>query len=254
MGIIAFSTKKNCITWFGVCERYRRRGVGSSLLTCAINQLDHDKEIKVPTFRDTHTHAQAARGIYAKFGFTVTDNNFFQDNQPRCLMTITPGTLGPKKASFHHNYQRYQNRKKPEYCPVCNNMEGPADIVLIHEFEHSWLEASIKAQGRLWGKCLLLSKKHCVELCEMPKADLDNSMADVQVAAGALKKVTMAERIIYELYGNSMPHMHMHLFPRYIDDDFPGSPIGYSRIEPSPYSGTKEFDDFLKRMRDEIGK
>lgn len=31
MGIIAFSKSKNCISWFGVFEKYRRRGIGTRL-------------------------------------------------------------------------------------------------------------------------------------------------------------------------------------------------------------------------------
>ena len=88
----------------------------------------------------------------------------------------------------------------------------------------------------------------------MPKSDMVNFMSDVQIAAKALKTVTKAERINYELHGNSMPHMHMHLFPRYIDDSFPGLSIDYHKIEPSPYSDEKEFEYFIEQMRQVLKK
>lgn len=47
-----------------------------------------------------------------------------------------------------------------------------------------------------------------------------------------------------------MPHLHVHLFPRYIDDDFPSAPIDYHVIEPSPYESEEEFLWFVNSMRD----
>ena len=87
----------------------------------------------------------------------------------------------------------------------------------------------------------------------MSRQDLLDFMADLQIASKALKKVTGAVKINYELRGNTMPHLHMHLFPRYIDDPFPSAPIEYRISEPSPYSDEKEFNLFVHSMRNEIG-
>jgi len=38
-------------------------------------------------------------------------------------------------------------------------------------------------------------------------------MKDVQTSARALKHVTRAVKINYEIHGNTVPHLHMHLFP-----------------------------------------
>ena len=65
----------------------------------------------------------------------------------------------------------------------------------------------------------------------MSKEDMANFMEDVQRVARALHKVTGAVKINYEIHGNSMPHLHVHLFPRYIDDDFPSAPITGSEIK-----------------------
>ncbi len=42
--------------------------------------------------------------------------------------------------------------------------------------------------------------------------------------------------------------------PRYLDDSFPGLSIDYHKIEPSPYSDEKEFENFIKQMRHIIKK
>ena len=76
-GIIGFSRKFNRITWFGVFEKYRSKGIGSKLLESALNELDKTKEITVETYRENFIPGQPARKIYKKFGFKETDINLF---------------------------------------------------------------------------------------------------------------------------------------------------------------------------------
>ncbi len=77
-------------------------------------------------------------------------------------------------------------------------------------------------------------------------------MTDVQKASKALKKVTGAVKINYEIHGNSMPHLHVHLFPRYIDDDYHGAPIEYKLVEPCVYRSEQEFLNFIESMKKEL--
>ncbi len=76
-------------------------------------------------------------------------------------------------------------------------------------------------------------------------------MKEVQAAARALKEVTGAFKINYEVHGNTVPHFHLHLFPRYVDDPFAGAPINTSRVEPPVYPDG-EFDIFVGRMREKL--
>ena len=62
---------------------------------------------------------------------------------------------------------------------------------------------------------------------------------------------TGAFRINYELHGNTVPHLHLNLFPRYVDDPFAGKPIDYGRIEPSVYE-RDEFNVFVQQMQDRL--
>jgi len=50
-GFIGFSRHFNRITWFGVLEKHRNKGIGSKLLETALNELDKTKEITVETYR-----------------------------------------------------------------------------------------------------------------------------------------------------------------------------------------------------------
>ncbi len=250
LGIIGFSRSHNRIGWLGVFEKSRRRGVGQKLLQCALNQLDWTKEIAVVTFQEGSEAGLPARLLYEKFGFEDVDNTLMDGfNNPRCKMVLGPSNK-KKAGSFHHRYAEYAGMAKSEDCPVCQNIKHPNPPVLLKALEYSWAECYQKAQGRLFGKCHVLSKKHSEHFYDLSKEDMASFMSDVQKVAKALHQVTGAVKINYEIHGNSMPHLHAHLFPRYIDDDFAGAPIQYGLVEPCPYEDEEEFRWFVDKMRE----
>ena len=167
------------------------------------------------------------------------------ENLLRVAMLQVEGRGG----SFHHNYPRYARWALPETCPVCNNEQAAADQTTIAELEWAWVDCSPMAQGRLFGKCTVLSKVHSEHFHDLPAIAVAGFMANVQQVARALHEITGAVKINYEMHGNSAPHLHMHLFPRYLDDDFPAAPIDYRVSEPSPYESQEEYLWFVDRMR-----
>jgi diadenosine tetraphosphate (Ap4A) HIT family hydrolase len=125
--------------------------------------------------------------------------------------------------------------RKNKVCETCS-----ADTLTVH------------LGGDLWGNCGLFCKHHYVELHEMLAEELFHFMGEVQKASRALKTVSGAVKINYEIHGNTMPHLHVHLFPRYLDDAFPSAPIDYRITEPSPYASEQEFMNFIAAMRREL--
>ena len=165
------------------------------------------------------------------------------------LLLCADRQCNPKGHSFHYRYPVYDKESDKKYCPCCNSEPQPAGLIDIAELEYSWLTAERVAQGRLFGKCHVLCKKHYVHLYDMTEDDLKGFMGDVQKAAKALQEVTGAVKINYEIHGNTGPHLHCHLFPRYLDDDFPGQGIDVKLIEPSPYESEEEFQWFFRKMQ-----
>lgn len=97
-----------------------------------------------------------------------------------------------------------------------------------------------------------MSKKHSVHFYDLPPEDIANFMSDFQLAAKTLHKVTGSVKINYEIHGDTMPHLHAHLFPTYIDDLFPGSAIDFKITEPSAYENDAEFEWFIEKMKKEL--
>ena len=110
----------------------------------------------------------------------------------------------------------------------------------------------MRARGALWGSCMIVSKKHVIVLTDLSPEDLANFIADMRKTILALKEVTRAVRINMEQHGNTIPHLHIYLYPRYIDDLNAGQPIDYNKAEASTYESKMEYDYFIHQMRKKL--
>lgn len=156
--LLGFSLTNNRISWFAVFEKYRKKGVGSKLLECALNQLEKSKEITVETFQADYKPGIPARHLYNKFKFEDSDNTAVEgEGNPRCIMIKLPEKTAKKGQSFHYIYRRYMEWSRPEKCPVCQEEPGPSDIVTIKELEHAlsvlcgWGRFSVQGSPGLCG-------------------------------------------------------------------------------------------------------
>ncbi len=125
-------------------------------------------------------------------------------------------------------------------CPICVRGEPP-DVVAT--LETSWVTMQEAAPIR--GYACLVSRVHAVELHDLDDATAMAFMRDACKLSGALAAVTGAVKLNYEIHGNSLPHLHMHFFPRYRGDRFEGGPIN-PRLVKSPVYAEGEFH----RIRD----
>ena len=251
LGVIGFSRNNNRISWFAVHRGYRGRGIGKKLLDTALRHLDNTREVTVITFPDENTEGRAARTVYMIAGFADTGTFTDENGNERCKM-IRPALNEKQGGSFHYRYPDYDKYSKIENCLCCNHAPMPESMTDIAELAHSYVIAEKIAQGKLFGKCCVLIKNHHVNFEEIPFDDMKGFMRDVQKTGKALRKTSGAVKINYEIHSNSGPHIHCHLFPRYLDDDFPSAPIDYRVTEPSPYESEEEFLWFIEKMREEL--
>ena len=115
-------------------------------------------------------------------------------------------------------------------CPICDRSR-PLDVIAT--LEASWLTMQEKAAAR--GDVCLVSKTHVVELHELDETASLAFMRDIRRVSSALCEITGAVKLNYEIHGNTLPHLHMHFFPRYRGDAFEGKPIDPRAVVHSPY-------------------
>jgi len=127
-------------------------------------------------------------------------------------------------------------------CPICKRGE-PLD--LIADLDGSWLTMQESAPVR--GYVCLVAPMHVIELHDMAEEAAVTFMRDARAVSRALSVVTGAVKLNYEIYGNSLPHFHMHIFPRYIGDHFEGRPID-PRLTVQPVYMPGEFASLRKQL------
>lgn len=88
-------------------------------------------------------------------------------------------------------------------------------------------DLSLYDDARFPGRCILRLRQHEERLEQLDSVTATAFMADVQRAVRALSTVTGSERINVAILGNTVPHIHAHLIPRYPENE--------SKPESSPW-------------------
>ena len=81
------------------------------------------------------------------------------------------------------------------------------------------------------GYSVLISARHVREPYELADDESARFFADVVRAGRALDRVFSPTKLNFELLGNSVPHLHCHLVPRYYGDPGGDRPIDPHREE-----------------------
>jgi len=112
-------------------------------------------------------------------------------------------------------------------CPICSRPEGrPDDIVA--ELSAAWVTAP--DQAPLPGYVCVVAKQHVVEPYELPPDRSAAFWADCMEAARAVSSTFRPTKMNYEIHGNTIAHLHMHLYPRYPGDPYEGRPIDHKTL------------------------
>lgn len=110
-----------------------------------------------------------------------------------------------------------------EGCPICLRGQ-PAHV--IGELQTAWLTMGDEAPApALPGSCALFHKRHAVHLHDLTSNEGAAFMHDLQIVSRAVFQASGAVKMNYEIHGNTIPHLHVHLFPRYRGDPFESGPI-----------------------------
>jgi len=76
--------------------------------------------------------------------------------------------------------------------------------------------------------------RHVVEPTDLADGEAAAYGREVLAVGRALQAVFAPVKLNYNLLGNSVPHLHTHIVPRYADDPRPGWPFPFPDPEPGP--------------------
>jgi diadenosine tetraphosphate (Ap4A) HIT family hydrolase len=143
----------------------------------------------------------------------------------RGAFTLPVESMSPESPRAQwRNPKAWQALRSGRGCPICREA-GPQDI--IAELKASWVTAPEVAP--LPGYACVVSKRHVVEPFDLPRAERALFWEDAMLAAKALANVLRPIKMNYEIHGNTVPHLHLHLLPRFLGDPYEGGPIDPSR-------------------------
>jgi diadenosine tetraphosphate (Ap4A) HIT family hydrolase len=85
--------------------------------------------------------------------------------------------------------------------------------------------------------------RHVATFTDLAPDEVADYWLDVQAVARAIERVFKPCHVNYQLLGNIVPHLHVHVVPRYLDDAAPERPLPWT---PTPVSE----EDFARRVRE----
>ncbi|HSP05251.1 MAG TPA: VOC family protein [Acidimicrobiales bacterium] len=111
-------------------------------------------------------------------------------------------------------------RRTPAGCAICR--AGRPHSVLA-ALETCWVTGALEAP--LPGYVCVVARGHHNEPFEMAPDQQARFWQEAMAVAAAVAGVVQPVKVNYEIHGNTLPHLHLHVFPRQVDDPFVGGPI-----------------------------
>ena len=146
------------------------------------------------------------------------------------------------------NTAEWEALRSGEACPICLSRK-PFGIVA--ELNVTYLTSTRESPMRRY--CCLVLKRHAVELYDLSGDEASLLMRDLQRVSKIVQEITGAVKLNYEIHGNTIPHLHVHLFPRYKGDPFEDGPINPRLIRESPYR-EGEFETFRRTSQAKLSE
>lgn len=129
--------------------------------------------------------------------------------------------------------RRFYEMREGIDCPMCEEgrPDSTRDGLRFHAGKVS--DAYLRRPGIQRGLSVVIWRgRHVAEPTELDRDESLRSWREVLLVGRALEDVFHPVKLNYDLLGNSVPHLHTHVVPRYADDPRPGWPFPF--LDPEP--------------------
>ena len=134
-------------------------------------------------------------------------------------------------------------------CEMCEQGRPEANEYGIRVRAGRYTDAYLQRADVQRGYTLVIWRgRHVNEPTELSDAEAAGYWAEVLAVARGLITAFRPMKMNYETLGNSLPHLHTHLVPRYTADPRPGQPFPLSAQAPAE----KIPEDLLLAQADEL--
>jgi diadenosine tetraphosphate (Ap4A) HIT family hydrolase len=131
--------------------------------------------------------------------------------------------------------QDWESRFAGGTCVICDALGAGGSDHWIHVASGSTAEVSLDRGSRIPGYCLVVWRLgHVAEPTELEPGAAARYFEEVLGAGRALLGAFAPLKVNYFTLGNTVPHLHTHVVPRYRDDPAPGGPLTWDQVVGDP--------------------
>jgi diadenosine tetraphosphate (Ap4A) HIT family hydrolase len=121
-------------------------------------------------------------------------------------------------------------------CPMCAEGRPDATPHGIRFFAGEVADAYLRRTSIQRGLSVVVWRgRHVAEPSELSDEEAATYMREVFTVGRAIEQVMQPVKMNYNLLGNSLPHLHTHVVPRFADDPKPGWPFPFPEVEPEAF-------------------
>jgi histidine triad (HIT) family protein len=137
-------------------------------------------------------------------------------------------------------------------CAFCKIVRGEGESHAV--FDDDVALAFLDRRPLLKGHCLLVPKQHLETLDDLPAESIGSLFARVQVLARAVQRALAADGHFVSIntrISQSVPHLHVHVVPRWKDDKLFSPKLIWRR---RPYKDEAEMAQVRDAIREAVGE
>lgn len=134
----------------------------------------------------------------------------------------------------------WESRQRGDSCFFCTDLSDRS----FHSgrISEALLERRAIAAGHV---AVVFRGRHVADLGDLTPEELAQYWRDIQDVGRAVRRAFEPCHLNFLLLGNTVPHLHVHVVPRYLDDAAPGMPLPWT---PSPVP-EEVFDRHFTQLR-----
>ena len=136
-------------------------------------------------------------------------------------------------------------------CFYCENGEKLRSL-MIEICELPYSKVYLNRDQKHKGRCIVMLKGHKTEYFQMTPEENAGYFAELAKVAKAIYDLYHPDKLNYATYGDGVPHVHVHVVPKYKDGLNWGSP--FDDTLPKVLLSDEEYTELVNALRTEILK
>jgi diadenosine tetraphosphate (Ap4A) HIT family hydrolase len=132
--------------------------------------------------------------------------------------------------------QSFYDLKRGEGCPMCAQGRPEETEYGARFFAGEVADAYLQKENLQRGYTVVIWRgRHVAEPTELEPDEATAYWLEVLRVGRALEEHLQPVKLNYDVLGNSLPHLHAHVIPRYAEDPRPGWPFPFPEDDPPPH-------------------